>query len=57
MSQIYPKRYEEHLAGGLEGKANSFVKSKSKKYFKREFGLDKNKGCIPGKTAHREYQK
>ena len=56
-SQIYPKGYEEHLTGELERKTNSFVKSKSKKYFKREFGLNKNKGCIPGKTAHREYQK
>ena len=51
MSKIYPEGYEKHLTRELEGKTNGLVKSKSKEYFKREFGLDKNKGCIPWKNC------
>ena len=52
-----PKECEEYYTRGLEGKTSDVDGAKSKEYFKREFGFDKNKGSIPGKTAHREYQK
>ena len=57
MTKINPEEWEKRPARQLEGKTNGHIKSEIKEHFKREHNLDKNKGCIPGKTAHREYQK
>ena len=55
-SKINHEECEKHHTRGVEGKTSDLNNAKREFKFKREFGLDKNKGCIPGKTAHREYQ-
>ena len=50
MKSILQESWKERPAPTSEG-------SKSKECFKRKFDLNKNKGSIPGKTAHREYKK